>query len=50
MCTQPIATPIVTQKPTRQEGKFKADMVPEGQNRMPIEIQVTDPMEKVLFR
>lgn len=23
--------------------------MPEGQNRMPIEIQVTDPMEKVLF-
>ena len=32
-----------------QEGKFKADSVPEGQNRMPVEIQVTDPMEKLLF-
>lgn len=34
---------------TMVEGKFRAQDVPEGQNRMPIEIQVTDPMEKVLF-
>ena len=32
-----------------QEGKFSAEAIPEGQNRMPVEIQVTDPMEKVLF-
>jgi len=32
-----------------QEGKFSAESIPEGQNRMPVEIQVTDPMEKVLF-
>jgi hypothetical protein len=32
-----------------QEGSFKAEGVPDGQNRMPVEIQVTDPVEKVLF-
>lgn len=31
------------------EGKFRAEPLPEGQNRMPIEIQVTDAVEKVIF-
>jgi len=30
-------------------GDYKADIIPAGQNRMPVEVQVSDPMEKVLY-
>jgi hypothetical protein len=30
-------------------GDYNAERLPEGQNRMPIEVQVSDPMEKVLY-
>eukprot|EP00286_Rhodomonas_abbreviata_P030032 CAMPEP_0181300348 /NCGR_PEP_ID=MMETSP1101-20121128/6840_1 /TAXON_ID=46948 /ORGANISM="Rhodomonas abbreviata, Strain Caron Lab Isolate" /LENGTH=215 /DNA_ID=CAMNT_0023405575 /DNA_START=24 /DNA_END=671 /DNA_ORIENTATION=- len=30
-------------------GDYELENIPDGQNRMPVDIQVTDPMEKVLY-